>query len=86
MALFFIWMIWPLWLLIFQDTAECKKKLLLVFNIDQFYQMCVLDESFADEASTERKGKKRKKRDNEEKKKKKKSKKTKKYEEDEVCW
>lgn len=49
----------------------------------KIYILCVLDESFGDEASSEKKGKKRKK-DSEEKKKRKKSKKAKKYEDDEV--
>lgn len=48
--------------------------------------MCVLDESFGDEASSEKKGKKRRKKDSEEKKKRKKSKKAKKYEDDEVSY
>lgn len=50
----------------------------------KIYILCVLDESFGDEASSEKKGKKRKKKDSEEKKKRKKSKKAKKYEDDEV--
>lgn len=50
----------------------------------KIYILCVLDESFGDEVSFEKKGKKRKKKDSEEKKRRKKSKKVKKYEDDEV--